>query len=125
MVVRGHAGHRALDDSALLDPAIAALRRQVSMVEDPAMTAAAPRLRQARVTVRLMDGRSATHAVDTHRGDFQRPFTEAELRDKFRELAGAALTAEGVALVEQAVNRCEQWDSVDTLTSICRAYGRR
>jgi 2-methylcitrate dehydratase PrpD len=125
MVVRGHAGHRALDDSALLDPAIAALRRRVSMVEDPAMTAAAPRLRQARVTVRLMDGRSATHAVDSHRGDFQRPFAEAELRDKFRELAGAALTAEGVALVEQAVNRCEQWDSVDTLTSICRAYGRR
>ena len=35
------------------------------------MTALAPRLRPARVTVTLTDGRSATHACDSHRGDFQ------------------------------------------------------
>ncbi len=124
MVVRGHAGHSALDDSALLDPSIAALRRRVSIVEDAAMTAVAPCLRQARVTVSLTDGRSATYACDSHRGDFQRPFAEAELRDKFRELAGTVLTAKGTALVEHAVDSCDQWDSVDALTTICRARGR-
>jgi 2-methylcitrate dehydratase PrpD len=120
MVVRGHAGHSALDDSALNDPAIASLRQRVSIVEDPAMTAKAPRLRQAHVTVRLSDGRSATHQCDSHRGDFQRPFAETELREKFRDLAGVALTAKGVALVEQAVDRCERWDSTDELVTICR-----
>ena len=124
MVVRGHAGHSALDDSALHDPAIASLRRRVSIAEDPAMTAVAPRLRQARVTVRLADGRSATHACDSHRGDFQRPFAESELREKFRELAGVALSAEGIALVEQAVDDCDQWGSIDALTAICRTHGR-
>ena len=88
------------------------------------MTAMAPRLRQARVTVALTDGRSATHACDSHRGDFQHPFAETELREKFRELAGIALTPEGVALVEQAVDHCDEWDTVDVLTALCRRYGR-
>jgi 2-methylcitrate dehydratase PrpD len=88
------------------------------------MTALVPRLRPARVTVVLNDGRSATHACDSHRGDFQQPFAESELRDKFHELGGAALTPEGVTLVEQAVDRCEQWDDVGVLTALCRRHGR-
>lgn len=124
MAVRGHAGHSALDDTAVHDPAIVSLRHRVTITEDPGMTAMAPRLRQARVTVVLTDGRSATHACDSHRGDFQQPFAEAELREKFHELAGIALTPEGVALVEQAVDHCDEWDTVDVLTALCRRYGR-
>jgi 2-methylcitrate dehydratase PrpD len=124
MVVRGHAGHSALDDAAVHDPAIVALRHRVTVTEDAAMTALVPRLRPARVTVVLTDGRSATYACDSHRGDFQLPFAEADLRAKFRELAGAALTPEGAALVEQAVDRCDQWDSVGVLTALCRRHGR-
>ncbi len=60
MIVNGHAGHSSLNDAALRDPAIAALRRRVEIREDPAMTAVAPRLRPARVTMILKDGRSAT-----------------------------------------------------------------
>jgi len=88
------------------------------------MSEMAPRLRPARVTVLLNDGRSATHECDSHRGDFQQPFAEMDLRDKFRELAGTVLTADGVVLVEQAVARCEAWDSVDVLTTLCRRHGR-
>ncbi len=124
MVVRGHAGHSALDDTAVHDPEIAALRHRVTVTEDPAMTALVPRLRPARVVVTLNDGRTATHTCDSHRGDFNRPFAETELREKFRELAGAALTPEGVALVEQAVDQCDQWDNVDVLTALCRRHGR-
>ena len=42
MVARGSAGYRALDDSALSDPVIAALRQRVHVSEDPAMSAVAP-----------------------------------------------------------------------------------
>src|SRR3954468_5188037 len=56
MVVRGGAGFAQLDDSALADPQIAALRGRVQVAEDPAMTALAPKLRPARVTVTLTDG---------------------------------------------------------------------
>jgi 2-methylcitrate dehydratase PrpD len=124
MVVRGHAGHSALDDAAVHDPAIVALRHRVTVTEDAAMTALVPRLRPARVTVVLTDGRSATYACDSHRGDFQLPFAEAELRAKFRELAGVALTPEGATLVEQAVDHCDQWDNVGVLTALCRRHGR-
>src|SRR5947208_14846802 len=65
MVVRGGAGFAQLDDSALADPQIAALRHRVHIAEDPAMSALAPKLRPARVTVTLTDGRSATHSLDS------------------------------------------------------------
>jgi 2-methylcitrate dehydratase PrpD len=124
MAVRGHAGFGALDDSAVDDPVIAALRRRVTVTEDPAMTAVVPRSRPAQVTVTMTDGRNATHACESHRGDFQAPFTDAELRGKFAELAGVVLTAEGVAAVEHAVDVCEEWDNVGVLAALCRRYGR-
>jgi 2-methylcitrate dehydratase PrpD len=124
MVVRGAAGYAALDDSALRDPAIAALRRRVHVNEDPAMTAVAPRLRPARVTVTLTDGRHSTHSRDSHRGDFQQPFAESEIRGKFRELAGVVLRPDRVSSVENAVDRCEEWQSIAQLTELLRRHGR-
>ena len=103
---------------------MAALRHRVHVTEDPAMSAVAPRLRPARVTVTLKDGRQGTHACESHRGDFQRPFEESELRDKFRELAGVVLTPEGVAHVERAVDGCDEWPSVREFTAQLRRYGR-
>jgi 2-methylcitrate dehydratase PrpD len=124
MVVKGSAGYAALDDAAVHDPAIAALRHRVHITEDPAMSAVAPRLRPARVTVILTDGRRSTHACENHRGDFQHPFAESEIREKFHELAGVVLTQEGVRKVEDAVDRCEQWKSVDELTELLRRDAR-
>ncbi len=125
MAVRGGAGFAALDDTALADPTIAALRHRVHIAEDPAMSALAPRLRPARVTVSLTDGRSATRACDSHRGDFQDPFADSEIRAKFRELAEAALTPEGAVAVERAVDDAERWRSLDDLTALLRRHGRR
>jgi 2-methylcitrate dehydratase PrpD len=125
MVVRGGAGFADLDDSALADPVIAALRHRVHISEDPAMTALTPRLRPARVSVTLADGRRAMHSCDSHRGDFHLPFTEAEIRGKFRELAETVLTAEGAATVERAVDRAEEWRSVAELPELLRRGARR
>jgi 2-methylcitrate dehydratase PrpD len=125
MVVKGNAGFAELDDAAVKDPVIAALRRLVHIAEDPAMSAVAPRLRPAHVTLTLTDGRQVTKACDSHRGDFLRPFSEAEIRAKFRELASVVLTPEGVARVEDAVDRCEDWPSVDVLTELLRRHERR
>ncbi len=124
MVVKGNAGFAELDDAAVHDPAIAALRHRVQVTEDAAMSAVAPRLRPARVTLTLTDGRQATRACESHRGDFQRPFAEAEIRAKFHELAGVVLTPEGASRVEDAVDRCDIWQSVEELTQLLRRYGR-
>jgi 2-methylcitrate dehydratase PrpD len=124
MIVRGSAGYSALDDSALDDPAIIMLRHRVHVTEDPSMSAAAPRLRPARVVVTLTDGRQSMHACESHRGDFQQPFAESEILEKFHELAGVALTQEGVTKVEEAVGRCEHWKRLDDLTELLRRHGR-
>jgi 2-methylcitrate dehydratase PrpD len=124
MVVRGGAGFSQLDDSALADPVIAALRHKVHIAEDPAMSARAPVLRPATVTVTLTGGRGATRSLETHRGDFNDPFTDAEMRGKFRELAGTVLNAEGVAAVEAAIDRCTEWTNIGELTALLRRHGR-
>ena len=124
MVVRGGAGFADLDDSALADPAIAALRHRVKISENPDMSVVAPRLRPARVTVRLRDGREATHAVDSHRGDFNHPFGEDEIRGKFRELAETVLTADGALAVERGIDRAEDWPEVTELPALLRQHGR-
>lgn len=120
MAVKGHAGHSAIDDAALLDPEIAALRQRVHVTEDAGMSARAPKLRPARVTLTLKDGRTATHACESHRGDFNQPFEEAELREKFRELAGLVLTPEGTRQIEALADRCDEWASVRELTDALR-----
>ena len=122
MVVRGRAEHSDMDDSALLDPAITAMRQRVSVVEDTAMSAVAPRLRPARVIMTLKDGRKAVHACESHEGDFNRPYSEATLRGKFRELAGHVLTPDGVAQVEAAIDRSEHWANVGDFTALLRRF---
>jgi 2-methylcitrate dehydratase PrpD len=124
MAARGGAGFSHLDDSSLRDPVIAGLRSRVHIAEDPAMTALVPRSRPARVTVMLTDGRQATHSRDSHRGDFNEPFAESEIRAKFRELAGTVLTGDGAGEVERAVDRIEEWADISELTDRLRRSGR-
>ena len=60
----------------------------------------------------------ATAAISTQ------PFAESELREKFRELAGEVLSAEGAAAIERAVDRCEEWTGIGELTGLLRRHGR-
>lgn len=115
MAVTGRADHAALNDAALADPAVARLRPLVHITEDEAMTAKVPALRPARVRVTLSDGRTAEHAVESHKGDFNQPFSEAEIRGKFRALAGEVLTGSGAAALEAAVDRVDDPGSLAAL----------
>ena len=124
MVVTGGAGHASLNDAALSNPVIAALRHRVHIAEDKAMSARVPGSKPARATVTLTDGRSAAHAVESHRGDFRQPFSEQDIREKFRDLAGVALTPQGVAAVEAAVDGCDRLDAIGKLVAMMRNHAR-
>lgn len=125
MVVRGNAGYGSFTDAVIHDPVIAVLRHKVRIEEDPQLTAVAPRLKPARVTVILKDGRQVMRTCESPRGDFQRPYREPEIREKFHELAGLVLTPEGVAVAESEIDRCDQWPSVRDLTDQMRRHGLR
>jgi 2-methylcitrate dehydratase PrpD len=107
LVLRGHAGYHAFTQDAVRDPAIAAFRRRVTVREDPDLNAQVPRLKPARVTVSFTDGRQVTRLRESARGDFNDPYGEEEIRNKFRELAGVVLSPAGVAGLETLVDRLD------------------
>jgi 2-methylcitrate dehydratase PrpD len=122
IIVRGHAGYSSFTEAVVHDPTVAALRRRVRISEDPDFTAVAPQLKPARVTVTLKNGRQATRTCESPRGDFQQPYQESDVREKFRELASLVLTREGVSAVERAVDQWDRLNSMREAIELMRRY---
>jgi 2-methylcitrate dehydratase PrpD len=123
LITRGGLGFAEIDDSALEDPVIAALRPLVRIAEDPAMTArSTPSIRPARVTLTLKDGRSAVAAREASVRDTVKADWEPQVRAKFRELAAPHLTQAGMDAIEAAVDRCEEWQTMGELIEPLRQY---
>ena len=120
LVLRGGAGYHAFTEEAVRDPAIAAFRRRVDVREDPDLNAHVPQLKPARVTVTFTDGRRVTRLRESARGDFQDPYEVAEIRAKFRELAGVVLSPAGVARVEALVDRLDDLPRLGDLVAALR-----
>lgn len=87
-LVHGSVRLEAFSPSRLGDPAIRNLMERIELVEDPALTAAFPGQRAARVIATTLDGRTLAHFAPCRKGDPEAPLTDAELDDKFLELAG-------------------------------------
>jgi 2-methylcitrate dehydratase PrpD len=83
----GRSGMAAFAPSALADPDTLAIMRLTNVHEDPEMTALVPRRRPARVTLTLHSGKVLTEHVDLPRGEPEVPLIDAELQDKFCDLA--------------------------------------
>ena len=98
-----------------------ALARRVEVVEDPALTALTPRVRPARVEVRLADGRVLERQVDQPSGEFDRPYPEAALREKFLGLADASLGQPGARAAWDLCRRVGELKSARELTDGLRA----
>lgn len=121
-VLRGDAGYGSFIEAVVNDPQVADLRRRVHVREDPALSENVPQIKPARVTLKLKDGRTCTRTVESARGDFQRPYSEADIRRKFHELIGLVLAPDGGRAVEDAVHRAEQWTNVQTLIDLLQQH---
>ncbi|HMH50929.1 MAG TPA: MmgE/PrpD family protein, partial [Candidatus Acidoferrum sp.] len=125
LVLRGTAGYHAFTEEAVHDRAIGAFRRRVTVREDPDLSAQVPRLKPARVTVTLTDGRAFTRLRESARGDFQDPYREDEIRAKFRELAGVVLSPDGVTRIEALVDRLDELAQFGNFVAALREDGGR
>ncbi len=123
-LVLGECGAEAFREPALSDSRVRALAGRVEVVEDPALTALMPGKRPARVEVRLAGGRALARQVDVPSGEFDRPYPEAALREKFVGLAAPALGAAGAAPAWELCRRAGELKSVRELTDGFRALGR-
>ena len=100
------------------------LAGRVEVVEDPALTALTPGKRPARVEVRLVDGRVLAREVDMPSGEFDRPYPEAVLREKFVALAAPDLGAAGAVAAWGLCRRAGELKSARELTDGLRALAR-
>ena len=87
----GRVRMEAFTPEALAREDIQAVMPKVTVVEDPEIAAAYPGRRMARLRVELKDGMVLDHFQQTRKGDPDDPLTDAELIEKFDELAAVAL----------------------------------
>jgi len=108
-LVNSSTGVGAFNAPNLANPAIGALAAKVRLREDPAMSAALPHKRPARVTLVFNDGRRATAETATNRGDWADPYAAAEVREKYLSL---------VTRVWDAGNANAIWDATLELAKV-------
>ena len=114
-VAYGRVGIDTFDAERVRDPEIRALMPRVAMRVDPALDQAGPPLTQARITVRLRDGRSVHQAANGARGYPERPASDAELDAKFMACARRAI---GEASAERALEMLRQVEHVDDMRAL-------
>lgn len=109
--VRGSAGVPDFEQTAVDDPALAAFRARVraELADDLPRGA-------ARVTLRLADGRTVTHTVLAARGSEQKPLSDAELEQKYRDNAALG----GVANAPAQIAALWSLDRTPDITALTR-----
>jgi len=84
----------AFEPPRLEDAGTRALMKRVELALDPALDAAFPSQRAARVAIEARDGRRGEHFQETRKGDPDLPLSDAELEAKYLELASPVLGEE-------------------------------
>ena len=106
-LVHGQVGLETFEASPIADPAIVAMQARITMRIDPALDASAPPLTQAKVTVRLRNGRVLTASANGARGYHDRPASDDELAAKFMSCATQAMSESRAAAALAALRDIE------------------
>lgn len=114
-LVNAGSGVDSFRGDALTNPATLELARKVAVREDPGMTAKLPGLRPASVTVTLDDGGSVRAEVETNRGDWQDPYTPAQLRGKYDNLVRGIWDGRASDAIHSLILGLEDLDDVRRL----------
>ena len=109
-LVRGKAGIQEYTDQAVNDPVIKRVRESATAVGDPSLTED-----QANIEVELASGETVSRFVAASLGNINRPLTNQQLDDKFRDQAVLALPAPQVEQVIQLCWRIDQLNDVNEL----------
>lgn len=86
-LVHGSVRLNAFRPERLGDGEVRALMQKIECVADTELSKGYPTQRAAQVEIEMNDGRNYAHFQPTRKGDPEMPLTDAELNDKFMELA--------------------------------------
>jgi 2-methylcitrate dehydratase PrpD len=121
--VQGRVGIDTFDDARIADPEVESVRARVTMRIDSTLDASAPPLTQARIAVRLRDGRELTADANGARGYPDRPASDRELGEKFLSCAIRALGEDDAQQALDALRRIDRLGDVRDATALL-ARGR-
>jgi 2-methylcitrate dehydratase PrpD len=117
-VAYGRVGIDTFEADRLADPLIAALMSRVVMRVDPALDGAGPPLTQARIHIRLRDGRRVSQAANGARGYPERPASGAELEAKFTACARRTISPASAEKALGMLRQIEKMEDVRALTDV-------
>jgi 2-methylcitrate dehydratase PrpD len=106
-LIRGTARIQELQDLTVQDPAVVAFQDKVEVAGDPSITADC-----AEVTITLKDGHSHTCRIDHCIGSATNPMTDAQLTNKYSELADSVI---GAARTKPLIEKT--W-AIETMTDV-------
>jgi len=92
-LVHGSVRMAAFEPARLEDPATRALMERIEVSVDPALDAAFPGQRAARIEIDTADGRRLSHLQPNRKGDPEEPLSDADLESKFLELSTPVIGA--------------------------------
>jgi 2-methylcitrate dehydratase PrpD len=111
-LVKGKAGLAEFSDATVNEPLVRRVRESVESTGDAAVSEDG-----VRVAVELADGRVLELALDHSLGNLERPLSDAQLEDKFRDQAGVLPAAQVNELIA-ACWRLEELDDVGKLVGL-------
>ena len=117
-LVFGRVGVDTFDDGPLGDPRVQALLPKIEMRVDPEIARGRPSLTQARVTVRLSDGREVSARADGARGYPDEPASREELDAKFLACARRALDERAARQALDALHALDRLADIRALTAM-------
>jgi 2-methylcitrate dehydratase PrpD len=122
ILLRRRAGIREFTDEFVSSAPVQATMTRVETVFDKAIEARGFDKMRSVVEVDLKDGRKLVQPSDErYRGGPERPFTRAELHDKFTDCAGLLLSAERI---RQALDLMESVDQLKSVRELVRAMAK-
>ena len=119
-VVVGHVGLDTFEPALVNDPRIAGLLPRITITVDATLRTDAPALTQARVTIRLKDGRALSAYADGARGYPSRPATAEDVTGKFRTCARRVLDPDRTEAAILMLQSLAQLAETRTLTDALR-----
>ena len=105
-------------EAARQNETIQNLASKVRITENKDMTAKLPDLRPATVKIKMVDGKLFETGVETNRGDWQDPYPEKDLKDKFISLVSRIYTTEDAANIFGQLMMLENHNLNDMLAAL-------
>jgi 2-methylcitrate dehydratase PrpD len=115
------AGHREFDDARIRSPEFVAMQRRVLVINDPEIDAAGYDLIRSRIEVTTTDGSVLTEWADErYRGGPLKPFSDADLEEKFTVCTDGRLGPEQRAKVIETVGRISSLEDAGQFADMIR-----